>query len=68
MGKRYQSLLVHTVIIAFYHVAWKGDRAEETGPFERGERIREVEQGPDGALCVLEDGSGGRFLKLTPSR
>ena len=35
--------------------------------FKWGERIREVEQGPEGALYVLEDGSGGRLLKLTPS-
>ena len=36
--------------------------------FKWGERIREVEQGPDGALWVLEDerkGSEGRLLRLT---
>lgn len=36
-----------------------------------GARIREVEQGPDGAIYVLEDGtrgSQGRLLKLTPAR
>ena len=33
------------------------------------ERIRAVEQGPDGAIWVLEDGRGGRLLKLTaPAR
>ena len=32
-----------------------------------GKRIREVEQGPDGALWVLEDRGGGRLLKLTPA-
>jgi aldose sugar dehydrogenase len=35
-----------------------------------GARIREVEQGPDGALYVLEDGgrgSQGRLLRLTPA-
>jgi glucose/arabinose dehydrogenase len=31
-----------------------------------GERIRAVEQGPDGALWLLED--GGRLLKLTAAR
>ena len=31
-----------------------------------GERIREVEQGPDGAVYVLEDGANARLLKLTP--
>ena len=35
-----------------------------------GQRIREVESGPDGALYLLEDGlrgSQGRLLKLTPA-
>jgi glucose/arabinose dehydrogenase len=43
--------------------------AREAQRFAMGKRIREVEQGPDGALWVLEDkrnGSGGRLLKLTP--
>ncbi len=30
-------------------------------------RIREVEQGPDGALWILEDGKGGKLRKLTPA-
>jgi glucose/arabinose dehydrogenase len=29
-------------------------------------RIRDVEQGPDGAIWLLEDGEGGRLLKLAP--
>lgn len=29
-------------------------------------RIRDVAAGPDGALWLLEDGSGGRLLRLTP--
>ncbi len=36
-----------------------------------GQRVREVEEGPDGAIYVLEDGtrgSQGRLLKLTPAR
>jgi glucose/arabinose dehydrogenase len=36
-----------------------------------GARIREVEQGPDGAIYVLEDernGGGGRLLRLAPAR
>jgi glucose/arabinose dehydrogenase len=32
-----------------------------------GARIREVEQGPDGAIWVLEDSSSGRLLRLVPS-
>jgi len=43
-----------------------GDRAREAARYAMGARIREVEQGPDGALWLLEDGPGGRLLKLTP--
>jgi glucose/arabinose dehydrogenase len=46
-----------------------GRGAREVQRFDMGKRIREVEQGPDGAIWLLEDernGSGGRLLKLTP--
>ena len=33
---------------------------------EQNARIREVAQGPDGALYVLTDGSNGRLLRITP--
>jgi glucose/arabinose dehydrogenase len=45
--------------------------AAEAQRFDMGRRIREVEQGPDGAIWLLEDqrnGAGGRLLKLTPPR
>ncbi len=31
-----------------------------------GKRVREIEQGLDGAIYVLEDKAGGRLLRLTP--
>ncbi len=31
-----------------------------------GERIRDVRQGPDGALWVLTDSGNGKLLRLTP--
>jgi glucose/arabinose dehydrogenase len=43
--------------------------AHEAQRFDMGRRIREVEQGPDGAIWLLEDErnlTGGRLLKLTP--
>ena len=43
------------------------DAAKEAERFSWGRRIREVEQGPSGALWVLEDGNGGRLLKLVPT-
>jgi glucose/arabinose dehydrogenase len=51
---------------AIIQVAIDGDSASEVTRYDMGKRIREVEQGPDGALWVLEDRDGGRLLKLTP--
>jgi len=52
--------------MALVRVEFTGDSAKEAERFEWDKRIREVEQGPDGALWVLEDNSGARLLKLTP--
>jgi aldose sugar dehydrogenase len=35
---------------------------------DRQERIRDVRQGPDGAVYVLTDDSNGKLLRLTPSK
>jgi glucose/arabinose dehydrogenase len=54
---------------ALVRVAIDGDQAREVGRTPMGARIREVEQGPDGAIWLLEDGkkgSSGRLLRLTP--
>jgi len=40
--------------------------ATEAARYEWGKRVREVEEGPDGAVYVLED-DDGRLLKLTPA-
>lgn len=46
-------------------VVINGKQAAEVERFDMKERIREVEQGPDGAIWVLEDGDGGRLLRLS---
>jgi glucose/arabinose dehydrogenase len=54
---------------ALVRVEFGAGGAREAQRFDMGQRIREVEQGPDGALWLLEDernGSGGRLLRLTP--
>jgi|TARA_R100000501_G_scaffold14680_2_gene26641 glucose/arabinose dehydrogenase len=54
---------------AIIQVSLDGENAREVGRYDMGERIREIEQGPDGYVYVLEDmddGSGGRLLRLTP--
>lgn len=49
-------------------VAFEGDSAREAERYAMGNRIRAVKQGPEGALWLLEDGSGGRLLELTPAK
>lgn len=40
--------------------------ASEAERYAWGKRVREVEQGPDGSVYVLEDKDGARMLKLQP--
>jgi aldose sugar dehydrogenase len=40
--------------------------AEERYLGELGERIREVQQGPDGLLYLLTDAKNGRILRVSP--
>lgn len=47
-------------------VAIDGERAREVARYPMDKRIREVVEGPDGALWLLEDGKGGRLLELRP--
>jgi glucose/arabinose dehydrogenase len=56
---------------ALVRVKLDGESATKADQWDMGARIREVEQGPDGAIWVLEDqraGSEGRLLKLTPKK
>lgn len=46
-------------------IAFDGEKAVEAERFDMKERIREVEQGPQGAIWLLEDGRNGRLLKIT---
>jgi glucose/arabinose dehydrogenase len=56
---------------ALIRVELSGNTAREAQRWPMAARIREVEEGPDGSIYVLEDergGSGGRLLRLTPAR
>lgn len=56
---------------ALLRIHLSGTAATKGDQWDMGARIREVEQGPDGAIWLLEDGSDGsqgRLLKLTPRR
>jgi aldose sugar dehydrogenase len=49
-------------------VTFNGDRAEKAEQWDMPrKRIRFVGQGPEGAVYLLEDGDGGRLLRLTPA-
>ncbi len=54
---------------ALIRVMLDGDTALGTERFAMGARIREVEEGPDGSLWLLQDGrrgGAGRLLQITP--
>ena len=53
---------------ALIRVTFSGDSAQKADQWDMGARIRFVGQGPDGAIYLLEDGDGGRLLRLTPNR
>ena len=53
---------------ALIRVTFDGESAREAERWEMRARIREVEQGPDGAIWVLEDGPRARLLRLSPER
>ena len=48
-------------------VDMNGTSATEAARYEFGKRLREIVEGPDGALYILEDGGNGRLRKLTPA-
>ena len=50
---------------ALVRIEFDGDNAREAARYAMGKRIRAVEQGPKGELWLLEDGAGGRLLKLS---
>ena len=49
---------------ALIRVEIEGKAVREAERFQWGKRIREVEEGPDGLLWVLEDDTEGRLIKI----
>ena len=49
---------------ALVRVSLSEDIATEVARYKWNERVREIEELPSGALLILEDGNGGRLLKL----
>ncbi len=51
---------------ALVRVDLDGDQATKADHWPMDNRIREVDQSPDGHIWLLEDGANGRLLKLSP--
>ncbi len=52
---------------ALLRVDIDADKARKADQWPMGARIRSVDQGPRGEIYLLEDGDGGRLLKLEPT-
>ena len=52
---------------ALVRVAIRGETAREVARYPFGSRLREIVEGPDGAIWILEDGENAGLLQLTPS-
>ncbi len=63
---RGDALIAGLKTIAIIHVAFEGDDAREIARYPMKARLRDIAQGPDGALWVVGDGPGSKLLKLTP--
>ena len=50
---------------AVVRVQISGEKASEAARYPTEKRIRAIAEAPDGALLVLEDGAGGRLLRLS---
>lgn len=53
---------------ALVRVDLDGTEATKGDEWPMSNRIREVDQSPDGHIWLLEDGENGRLLKLSPRR
>jgi glucose/arabinose dehydrogenase len=65
-----QALITGLVATGLVRVRIDGDKAIEEARYPMDNRIRDVIQGPDGAVWLIEDGEGpdaGHLLKLEPA-
>jgi aldose sugar dehydrogenase len=65
---RNQALAVGLSSMALVRVSLDGEKGTEEARYGFGKRLRDIAEGPDGSLYVIEDGPGGRLLRLTPAR
>jgi glucose/arabinose dehydrogenase len=64
-GSLFNGGLVYPGIV---RLSLDGDKVTGEERIEIGERIRDVRQGPDGALYLLTDANDGRILRIAPAK
>ncbi len=64
-GWREQAIIAAMDPAALVRVEIVGDSAREVDRIPMEKRVREITEGPDGSVWLLEDGAGGRLLKLS---
>ncbi|MCT2399405.1 PQQ-dependent sugar dehydrogenase [Novosphingobium mangrovi (ex Huang et al. 2023)] len=65
-----QALIASFAVPGLVRVSIDGEKGVEEARYPLGNRIREIEQGPDGAIWLLEDGpapDSGHLLRLVPA-
>ncbi|MBS7668444.1 PQQ-dependent sugar dehydrogenase [Croceicoccus sp. 1NDH52] len=70
-GKLFPSLEGHALVAglstqAIIDIAMDGEKPVEAARYEFDNRLRAIEEAPDGAIWVAEDGSGAKLWRLTP--
>ncbi|KHK91677.1 PQQ-dependent sugar dehydrogenase [Novosphingobium malaysiense] len=66
-----QALIASFAVPGLVRVRIDGEKAIEEARYPLDNRIREIDQGPEGAIWLLEDGTppdSGHLLKLTPTK
>ncbi|HTM95917.1 MAG TPA: PQQ-dependent sugar dehydrogenase [Croceibacterium sp.] len=53
---------------ALVRVKLSGDKGTEEARYDMGKRMRGLAEAPDGSIYAIEDGKGGRLLRLTPAK
>jgi glucose/arabinose dehydrogenase len=62
-----QVIIAGLKVESLVRVTISGENGTEVRRYKMNDRIRDIEEAPDGAIWVIEDGSGGRLLRLTPN-
>ena len=66
-----QALIASFSVPGLVRVSIDGSKGIEEARYPLDNRIREIDQGPDGAIWLLEDGpapGSGHLLKLVPKK